>query len=80
MLLHVLICEITIQYLGDWVGPEAFESWVFFDTLVHKNKYDFTFYYSLIQNNILAEGLPSAAQDFENILSVELGIVRSNFT
>ena len=49
-------------------------------TLVHKNKYDFTFYYSLIQNNILAEGLPSAAQDFENILSEKLGLVRSNFT
>ena len=40
----------------------------------------FLLFYLPIQNNILAEGLPLAAQDFENILSVELGIVRSNFT
>ena len=44
------------------------------------NKYDFSFFYLPIQKTILTEGLPSAAQDFENILSEELDIVRSNFT
>ena len=59
----------------NFIGPSRRPHWS-----EGRNKYDFSFFYLPIQNNILAEGLPSAAQDFENILSVELGIVRSNFT